>query len=80
MSSEEYEVKKEEVADELVQRLEACLFRCEGSYNVQRSGNTGLMGCMAPFQQGTPGILEMPFIRTAVKGLYCIGDSTFSLV
>ena len=24
-----------------------------------------------------PGLLRMPFNRTAVSGLYCVGDSTF---
>ena len=33
---------------------------------------------MGPFPRGAPlGMLGMPFNRTDIKGLYCVGDSTF---
>ena len=86
MSSQEYEQKKEEVADQLVQRLEkffpglqeATIFREVGSPRTHRKFLNRADGSYGPIPARRPlGMLGMPFNRTAVKGLYCVGDSTF---
>lgn len=86
MSSKEYDEKKERVADELVQRLEAffpglkeaTVFREVGSPRTHRKFLNRADGSYGPIPARRPlGMLGMPFNRTAVKGLYCVGDSTF---
>ena len=86
LSTQEYEQKKEKVADQLVQRLEAffpglkqaTLFREVGSPRTHRKFLNRADGSYGPIPSRRPlGMLGMPFNRTSVKGLYCVGDSTF---
>lgn len=86
LSTQEYEQKKETVADALVQRLEAffpglqkaTLFREVGSPRTHRKFLNRADGSYGPIPSRRPlGMLGMPFNRTSVKGLYCVGDSTF---
>ncbi|CAL8470057.1 g9599 [Coccomyxa elongata] len=82
----EYETKKERVADELVARVEAHLpglvaatvFREVGTPKTHRRFLNREDGSYGPIPSRRPlGMLGMPFNRTAIKGLYCVGDSTF---
>ncbi|DBA72385.1 TPA: hypothetical protein ACH3X2_010424 [Trebouxia sp. C0005] len=86
MTTQQYEQKKEEVANALVKRLEAffpglqeaTLFREVGSPRTHRKFLNRADGSYGPIPSRRPlGMLGMPFNRTAVKGLYCVGDSTF---
>ncbi|KAL4439820.1 hypothetical protein ABPG75_002821 [Micractinium tetrahymenae] len=82
----EYERKKEEVADAIVARLEkvfpglkeATILREVGTPRTHRRFLNRTDGSYGPIPARRPlGMLSMPFNRTAVKGLYCVGDSTF---
>ncbi|KAA6420961.1 MAG: carotene isomerase, partial [Trebouxia sp. A1-2] len=86
MTTQQYEQKKKEVANALVKRLEAffpglqeaTLFREVGSPRTHRKFLNRADGSYGPIPSRRPlGMLGMPFNRTAVKGLYCVGDSTF---
>lgn len=86
LTTQQYEQKKEEVANALVKRLEAffpglqeaTLFREVGSPRTHRKFLNRADGSYGPIPSRRPlGMLGMPFNRTAVKGLYCVGDSTF---
>ncbi|EIE25844.1 carotenoid isomerase [Coccomyxa subellipsoidea C-169] len=86
LSPEEYERKKEAVADALVARVEAHLmglaaatvFRETGTPRTHRRFLNREDGSYGPIPSRRPlGMLGMPFNRTAIKGLYCVGDSTF---
>lgn len=86
LSREEYERKKDEVADALVKRLEAFLpglqeatvYREVGTPRTHRKFLNRDDGSYGPIPARRPlGMLGMPFNRTAIKGLYCVGDSTF---
>ncbi|CAD7702747.1 unnamed protein product [Ostreobium quekettii] len=82
----EYEEKKEEVADSIIQRLEA-IFPGLGEATVYRECGTPRThrrflnredGSYGPIPSRRPlGMMGIPFNRTAIKGLYCVGDSTF---
>lgn len=82
----EYERKKEEVADAIVARLEkvfpglkeAVILREVGTPRTHRRFLNRSDGSYGPIPARRPlGMLSMPFNRTAVQGLYCVGDSTF---
>lgn len=82
----EYERKKEEVADAIVARLErvfpglkeAIILREVGTPRTHRRFLNRVDGSYGPIPARRPlGMLSMPFNRTAVQGLYCVGDSTF---
>ncbi|KAL4423632.1 hypothetical protein ABPG77_009219 [Micractinium sp. CCAP 211/92] len=82
----EYERKKEEVADAIVARLEkvfpglkeATILREVGTPRTHRRFLNRTDGSYGPIPARRPlGMLSMPFNRTAVHGLYCVGDSTF---
>ncbi|KAK9827277.1 hypothetical protein WJX81_007326 [Elliptochloris bilobata] len=86
LSVAEYERKKVEVADGIVARLErhlpglkaATLFREVGTPRTHRRFLNRRDGSYGPIPSRRPlGMLGMPFNRTALKGLYCVGDSTF---
>ncbi|CAK0737231.1 hypothetical protein CVIRNUC_000877 [Coccomyxa viridis] len=86
LSVAEYERKKEEIADSLVKRVEAYLpglaeatvFREVGTPRTHRRFLSRDDGSYGPIPSRRPlGMLGMPFNRTSVQGLYCVGDSTF---
>ena len=86
LDSAAYEKKKEETADAIVARLEAHLpglkeatvFREVGTPRTHRKFLGRADGSYGPIPSRRPlGMLGMPFNRTAVEGLYCVGDSTF---
>ena len=86
LDSAAYERKKEETADAIVARLEAHLpglkeatvFREVGTPRTHRKFLGRADGSYGPIPSRRPlGMLGMPFNRTAVEGLYCVGDSTF---
>ncbi|OWM82610.1 hypothetical protein CDL15_Pgr002185 [Punica granatum] len=84
---QEYEAKKEKVADEIIRRLEKKLFpglqssitfvevgtpKTHRRYLARQSGTYG------PMPRNTPkGLLGMPFNTTGLNSLYCVGDSCF---
>ena len=82
----EYQRKKQADADRLIARLETILpglaegicHREVGTPRTHRRflGRTG--GSYGPIPAlRLPGLLPMPFNRTAIPGLYCVGDSCF---
>ena len=82
----EYEKKKERVANEVIARLEkffpglsaATVRREVGTPRTHRKFLNRSDGSYGPIPSRRPmGMLGMPFNRTAVNGLYCVGDSTF---
>lgn len=86
LTPRDYRAKKVAVAQTLVQRLERLFPGLEtaiahqdlGTPRTHRRFLGRLDGTYGPIPQGKPwGLLGMPFNRTAVPGLYCVGDSTF---
>lgn len=86
-SSAAYERKKRVYADHLIRRLEERVFPnlanaielCEvGTPRTHRRFLGRADGSYGPVpRRRLPGLLGMPFNKTAVDGLYCVGDSTF---
>jgi len=81
-----YKAKKEADAARLIARLEAILPGLGGAIHHQEVGTPrshrrflGRMGgSYGPIPSlRLPGLLPMPFNRTGVRGLYCVGDSCF---
>lgn len=86
MAPEDYKRKKERVADAVIARLEkifpglaaATVHREVGTPRTHRKFLNRSDGSYGPIPSRRPlGMLGMPFNRTAVPGLYCVGDSTF---
>ncbi|KAG2451912.1 hypothetical protein HYH02_003687 [Chlamydomonas schloesseri] len=86
LSVEEYEAKKEAVADDICRRLDAILpglsqnitFREVGTPRTHRRFLNREDGTYGPIPSRRPlGMLSMPFNTTDVPGLYCVGDSSF---
>jgi len=86
MGGSAYENKKKEVSDSIIKRLEAyfpgitdaIVFREVGTPRTHRRFLNRADGSYGPIPSRRPlGMLGMPMNRTAVKGLYCVGDSTF---
>jgi prolycopene isomerase len=86
LSPAEYKAKKAADAARLVQRLEAILPGLKGAIRHQEIGTPrthrrflGRMGgSYGPIPAlRLPGLLPMPFNRTGLRGLYCVGDSCF---
>lgn len=86
LSPSDYEKKKEEVAAQLVNRLEAIFPGLAVGLDYQEAGTPRTHRRFLGRADGTygpipsrklMGLLGMPFNRTAVPGLYCVGDSTF---
>lgn len=86
LSPSDYEAQKQELTRQVLQRLEqlfpglqANLDHCEvGTPRTHRRFLGRFNGTYGPIPAGTPwGLLGMPFNRTAIPGLYCVGDSTF---
>ena len=86
LSPSEYRVKKQADADRLIARLEAILpglagaitHREEGTPRSHRRFLGRMGGSYGPIPaMRLPGLLPMPFNRTGISGLYCVGDSCF---
>ena len=86
LSPSAYEAKKELVAKGLCDRLEAIFPGLTAGIDYQEAGTPRTHrrflgradGTYGPIpQRKLLGLLGMPFNRTAIPGLYCVGDSTF---
>jgi prolycopene isomerase len=86
LSASEYHHKKEAAADQLIARLERIFPTLSGHLDYQEVGTPRTHRRFLGREDGTYGpiprqklwgLLGMPFNRTAVPGLYCVGDSTF---
>jgi len=86
LSSSEYEKKKETEAGKVIQRLQKICPAIDSALDYQEIGTPkthrrflgrvdGTYGPMP--QRQLWGLLPMPFNRTAIPHLYCVGDSTF---
>lgn len=86
LSANEYQTRKEEAAARIVKRLQAIFPGLSENLDYQEVGTPRTHRRFLGREDGTygpiparklPGLLAMPFNRTAVPGLYCVGDSTF---
>lgn len=86
LSPSAYRVKKQADADRLIARLGAILPGLAGAITHREVGTPrshrrflGRMGgSYGPIPaMRLPGLLPMPFNRTGISGLYCVGDSCF---
>ena len=87
LGSEAYKAKKQADADRLIQRLEMLLLPgLSGGIHHREVGTPRSHRRFLGRHQGSygpipalrlPGLLPMPFNRTGVDGLYCVGDSCF---
>jgi prolycopene isomerase len=86
LSPAAYEEKKELAAKKLCDRLLAIFPKLEACLDYQEIGTPRSHrrflgrsnGTYGPIPTGKPwGLLGMPFNRTSVPDLYCVGDSTF---
>ncbi|MGK7881886.1 MAG: carotenoid isomerase [Crocosphaera sp.] len=86
LSNQEYSQKKEVAATRLIERLEKIFPGLIDNLDYQEVGtprthrrflgrNNGTYGPIP--SRKLPGLLGMPFNRTVIPGLYCVGDSTF---
>jgi prolycopene isomerase len=86
MAADEYEEKKEEAAGRIIERLEKNFLGLDAGLDYMEIGTPrthrrylGRMdGSYGPIpRRKLQGLLGMPFNRTSIPGLYCVGDSTF---
>lgn len=86
LSASEYAVRKEKAAWGIIDRLEKIFpgldagldYLSVGTPRTHRRFLSRTDGTYGPIpRRKLPGLLGMPFNRTAVPGLYCVGDSTF---
>ncbi|HEY9625577.1 MAG TPA: carotenoid isomerase [Crinalium sp.] len=86
LSPSDYQEKKEAVAERLIKRLEAIFPGLSQAIDYQEAGTPRTHRRFLGRDDGTYGpipsrkllgLLGMPFNRTAIPGLYCVGDSTF---
>jgi prolycopene isomerase len=86
LSPSEYEAKKEQAANQLIDRLSAIFPNLDSALDFQEVGTPRTHRRFLGRDNGTYGpipsrkllgLLGMPFNRTAVPNLYCVGDSTF---
>ncbi|MDY6780992.1 MAG: carotene isomerase [Cyanobacteriota bacterium] len=86
LASRDYQRKKEEAAERLIGRLEGIFPGIEAAIDYEEVGTPRTHRRFLGREDGTygpiprrklAGLLGMPFNRTAVPGLYCVGDSTF---
>jgi prolycopene isomerase len=86
LSPSQYQERKEAAADEIVTRLEKIFPGLLDALDYQEVGTPRTHRRFLGREDGTygpiplrklPGLLGMPFNRTAIPGLYCVGDSTF---
>lgn len=86
LTPSQYTAQKQTIAARLIQRLERLFPGLRGAIAHQEIGTPRTHrrflgrsnGTYGPMPSGQPwGLLGMPFNRTAIPGLYCVGDSTF---
>ncbi len=86
LSVKEYEQKKEDAAQRLIERLDKIFPGLDAGLGYMEIGTARSHKRFLGREDGTygpiprrklMGLLGMPFNRTAVPGLYCVGDSTF---
>ncbi|MGL5035397.1 MAG: carotenoid isomerase, partial [Microcystaceae cyanobacterium] len=86
LSPQDYQAKKEADTEGLIDRLEKIFPGLDAALDYQEVGTPRTHRRFLGRQNGTygpiprrklPGLLGMPFNRTAISGLYCVGDSTF---
>ncbi|NEN89637.1 MAG: carotene isomerase [Okeania sp. SIO3H1] len=86
LSIKEYEAKKEEAAGRVIDRLENIFPGLDVGLDYMEVGTARSHQRFLNREDGTygpiprrklQGLLAMPFNRTAIPGLYCVGDSTF---
>lgn len=86
LSPQAYQQKKELAANQLIQRLEAIFPGISAALDYQEVGTPRTHRRFLGREDGTygpvprrklAGLLGMPFNRTSIPGLYCVGDSTF---
>ncbi|MUL38183.1 carotenoid isomerase [Gloeocapsopsis dulcis] len=86
LSSREYEQRKEAAAGRVIERLEKIFPGLDAGLDYMEVGTPRTHrrflnrddGTYGPIpQRRLRGLLGMPFNRTAIPGLYCVGDSTF---
>ncbi|MDJ0571748.1 MAG: carotene isomerase [Pleurocapsa sp. MO_192.B19] len=86
LSPQEYQAKKETAAEKLIHRLEAIFPKLSAGLDYQEVGTPRTHRRFLGREDGTygpiprrklAGLLGMPFNRTSIPGLYCVGDSTF---
>jgi prolycopene isomerase len=86
LSPQQYQDKKEEAAGRLMERLEKIFPGLQAGLDFMEVGTPRTHRRFLGRDDGTygpipkvklPGLLTMPFNRTAIQGLYCVGDSTF---
>ncbi|NEP01760.1 MAG: carotene isomerase [Symploca sp. SIO2E9] len=86
LSNSEYQQKKEQAAESLIERLEAIFPGLSQGLDYQEIGTPRTHRRFLGREDGTygaiprrklMGLLGMPFNRTAIDRLYCVGDSTF---
>ncbi|OUL25817.1 carotene isomerase [Nostoc sp. T09] len=86
MSETEYEASKEAAAWRIIERLEQIFPGLDAGLDYLEVGTPRTHRRFLGREDGTygpiprrklRGLLGMPFNRTAIPGLYCVGDSTF---
>jgi len=86
LSPKDYEAQKEAAAARIIDRLEAIFPNLSAHLDYQEVGTPRTHRRFLGRDDGTygpiptrklAGLLGMPFNRTAIPGLYCVGDSTF---
>lgn len=86
LSPSEYEAKKEQAAGRIIERLEQIFPGLDAGLDYLEVGTPRTHRRFLGRADGTygpiprhklRGLLGMPFNRTALPGLYCVGDSTF---
>ncbi len=86
LSATDYEARKEAAADRVITRLEKIFPGLDASLDYLEIGTPRTHRRFLGRSDGTygpiprrklPGLLGMPFNRTSIPGLYCVGDSTF---
>lgn len=86
LAPSDYQAKKTDAANRLIQRLERIFPGLRANIDYQEVGTARTHRRFLGREDGTygpiprrklMGLLGMPFNRTAIPGLYCVGDSTF---
>lgn len=86
LSTDDYRQKKEQAANNLIKRLEKIFPGLDLGLDYLEVGTPRTHRRFLGREDGTYGpiptqrlwgLLGMPFNRTAIPGLYCVGDSTF---
>lgn len=86
LTPKDYAAKKEATANRIIDRLEAIFPGFSAGLDYEEAGtprtHRRFLGRMDGTYGPIPrrklfGLLGMPFNRTAIPGLYCVGDSTF---